>query len=188
MTTALPHRRSNETQRKQVTYTAIDEHDTEQDAVTVRYNPPSDALMQSSLLIDYYGVLDQNNDMSREWLDLMKDLVAHGHDVCIVYHDTCGVDSWYAPIRSLIRRGYATASNTVDAQSSCSLDVTDVNACADRAKDRVANCVYVTADATSLMSALAAGSVCHLTHEEDVAGAYGVSMMFYDDDEHVFSA
>lgn len=187
MTTAIPHRRSNKTRRAQVSYTAIDGHDAEQDAVTVRYNPPTDTLAQSSLVIDYYGVLDQNNDASREWLDLMKTLVSRGHDVCVVYHDTCGIDSWYAPIRSLIRRGYATTSNIVDAQSSCSLDSTDVNVCADRARDRAANCVYVTADVNSLMSALGAGCVCHLTHEEDVTGAYGVSMMFYDDD-HVTSA
>lgn len=187
MTTAIPHRRSNETRRKQVSYTAIDGYDAEQDAVTVRYNPPTDALTQSSLVIDYYGVLDQNNDASREWLDLMKALVSRGHDVCVVYHDTCGIDSWYAPIRSLIRRGYATTSNIVDASGSCSLDSTDLSVCADRAHDRPANCVYVTADATSMMSALAAGCVCHLTHEDDATGAYGVRMMFHGDD-HVASA
>lgn len=136
------------------------------------------------LILDYCGILDGSRDSQEQWHDLLRSLIAHGVGVSVIYHDLMGTPEWFTPLanlrddkcaHSIVKvgcdaRGSSMSSKQVDdAAASLNLDSSE--------------CVVLTTDVDSMMTALDAGAVTHLVQENKMARFFTESSF-----EHMLTA
>lgn len=134
----------------------------------VRYYKPVTQSQVSGIIIDYYGVLDDASLMSpptarNDWLASIMAVQAKGMSVCVAYQDLTGDDMIYDT--SLL--GPSTMTCRIDCSDGY-LDLLpeDFNRAAGAMGLSINQCLYITADTESMVSALSCGAMIKLHSDQ----------------------